>query len=123
MSKSLGNFLTLKFCTEKYGADATRLALAESGDTIDDANFTHESANSAILKLFTLYKWIEENLETLDSQRTGEFNFFDRLFNNELNYVIEKTRNAYENMLFRDVAKFCFFDLHAVREEYNRLAT
>lgn len=62
MSKSLGNFLTLKYCVEKYGADSTRLALAESGDTIDDANFTHEAANSAILKLFTLHKWVDETL-------------------------------------------------------------
>lgn len=54
--------------------------------------------------------------------RTDNYNFFDRLFENELNYVIEKTRNAYESMLFRDVAKFCFFDLHAIREEYARLS-
>lgn len=45
MSKSTGNFLTLKDCIEKFGADATRIALADAGDTIDDANFTVDNAD------------------------------------------------------------------------------
>jgi leucyl-tRNA synthetase len=32
MSKSLGNFLTLKDACDKFSADATRIALADSGD-------------------------------------------------------------------------------------------
>lgn len=39
MSKSEGNFLTLRDSIGKYGVDATRLALADSGDSLDDANF------------------------------------------------------------------------------------
>jgi len=39
MSKSLGNFLTVSDCIKLYGADATRIALADAGDTLDDANF------------------------------------------------------------------------------------
>jgi leucyl-tRNA synthetase len=54
MSKSTGNFLTMDQCVEKYGADATRIALADAGDMLDDANFDEQVANAAILKLFTL---------------------------------------------------------------------
>lgn len=39
MSKSTGNFMTIRQCINKYGTDASRLALADSGDTLDDANF------------------------------------------------------------------------------------
>lgn len=39
MSKSEGNFLTIRQCIDKYGVDATRLALADSGDSLDDSNF------------------------------------------------------------------------------------
>ena len=39
MSKNKGNFLTLYDCLEKYGADATRFACADSGDSLDDSNF------------------------------------------------------------------------------------
>jgi len=37
MSKSTGNFLTMKEATRKYGADAMRLTLADAGDDITDA--------------------------------------------------------------------------------------
>lgn len=36
-----------------------RLALADAGDTIDDANFVEKSADSAILKLYTLVEWVK----------------------------------------------------------------
>jgi leucyl-tRNA synthetase len=39
MSKSLGNFITLENLIKNYGSDAARLALATSGDNLDDANF------------------------------------------------------------------------------------
>jgi leucyl-tRNA synthetase len=39
MSKSKGNFMTVRDCIDKYGVDATRVALADAGDTLDDANF------------------------------------------------------------------------------------
>jgi leucyl-tRNA synthetase len=39
MSKSTGNFMTLHDMTKKYGADASRIALADAGDGVSDANF------------------------------------------------------------------------------------
>lgn len=36
---------------EEYSADATRFALADAGDTMDDANFVENTANAAILSL------------------------------------------------------------------------
>lgn len=55
MSKSTGNFLTLTSAVQNFGADATRITLADGGDGIDDANFEESTANATILKLF----WIE----------------------------------------------------------------
>lgn len=59
MSKNTGNFLTLRNCVHKFGADATRLALADAGDGIEDANFDEMSANATILRLHTLLEWSE----------------------------------------------------------------
>ena len=39
MSKSTGNFMTLSDCIKKFGSDASRIALADAGDSLDDANF------------------------------------------------------------------------------------
>lgn len=78
MSKSEGNFLTIRHCIDKYGVDATRVALADAGDSLDDANFDELVANSAILRLFVFERWIAEELkkqvpaEGLDFALAGE---------------------------------------------------
>ena len=53
MSKSTGNFLTVDDAIKQFGADATRFACADAGDSLDDANFAVATANAAILSLTT----------------------------------------------------------------------
>jgi leucyl-tRNA synthetase len=72
-----------------------RLALAEAGDGIEDANFEETVANSSILRLYELKKWSKESLED-ETLRKGDFNFFDKLFDNELNALVIETRKQYE---------------------------
>jgi leucyl-tRNA synthetase len=69
MSKSTGNFITLIDAIEEYGADATRLACALAGDSINDANFTRENANAAILQLSTFEMFANKYLEQKGSMR------------------------------------------------------
>ena len=59
MSKSKGNSMTMRQCIEKFGADATRLCLADAGDGIEDANFDEKTANANILRLHTLIGWCD----------------------------------------------------------------
>lgn len=65
MSKSEGNFLTLRDCIAKYGVDATRLTLADAGDGLDDANFDESVANSSIMRLFVFEKWISDEIKKI----------------------------------------------------------
>lgn len=58
-SKSTGNSLTLADSIKKFGADATRLALADAGDGTEDANFEEYTANASILRLYTLVNFAE----------------------------------------------------------------
>jgi leucyl-tRNA synthetase len=53
MSKSTGNFLTLKQSIDTYSADATRLALADAGDLLEDANFAPNTAVGSASALVT----------------------------------------------------------------------
>lgn len=46
MSKSEGNFLTLSEAVEKFSADGMRLCLADSGDSVEDANFVESTADA-----------------------------------------------------------------------------
>ena len=46
-----GNFNTLAQAVEEYTADAMRLALADAGDGMEDANFVEDTADKGILRL------------------------------------------------------------------------
>lgn len=123
MSKSDGNFLTLRDCIKEYGADATRIALADAGDTLDDANFEKNTANSAILKLFVLEEWMKNNLaksvpEDFDWSSPDEFDDFDRIFENEINYGQSITKTELTSMRFRFALKYGFFQFLGLKEDY-----
>ena len=117
MSKQEGNFLTLKNCIEKYGVDATRMALADSGDSLDDANFDELVANSAILRLYIFEKWASEEIrkhvpaEGLDFSQDSHHDLWDNIMINELNNAIELTTKAYNDMKFKQALKHGFFEL------------
>ncbi|PGG98045.1 leucine-tRNA ligase [Blastomyces parvus] len=123
MSKSTGNFLTLKDAVEKYGADATRIAFADAGDAIEDANFDESVANSNILRLFTLKEWIEEVAKD-DSLRTGPADaFFDKLFDNELNVLAREARKHYADTNFKLALKRALYDFTSARDFYRESTT
>lgn len=124
MAKSEGNFLTIIDACEKFSVSGTRLAIADAGDTLDDGNFRDTVANSAIMKLFVLGKWIEEemskfNPEDLDwSEYNKDFDQYDEIFENEINRIIQTTHNMYSEMKFKLALKFGFHELQGVRDDY-----
>jgi len=73
MSKSTGNFMTVRDCIKKFGVDATRITLADAGDSLDDANFDTDVANATINKLFILEKWIQDNIKASIPNGTIDF--------------------------------------------------
>lgn len=120
MSKSTGNFKTLQQAVKEYSADAMRMALANAGDAMDDANFEHQTANGAILRLTKELAWIEEVLDALESMRDEEpTSFLDKTFENEMNRAVERTKGAYEKCLFREALKFGCYDLQIARDNYR----
>ncbi|KAK7683901.1 cytosolic leucyl tRNA synthetase [Cerrena zonata] len=120
MSKSTGNFLTLEQIVKKFGADASRIALADAGDTIEDANFDEANANAAILRLTTLKEWCEEQVKNQDSLREGEYaSFFDEAFENEMNDLIEKTYEQYRLTNYKSALKSGLFDFQTSRDYYR----
>lgn len=122
MSKSTGNFYTLEQLVEKFGADASRIALADSGDTVEDANFDESNANAAILRLFNLKEWFEEMARTKDTLRTGPFNFFDRAFDNEMNQLIQLTYENYDITYYKAALKTGLFDYQYARDFYRDIS-
>ncbi|ORC86083.1 putative leucyl-tRNA synthetase [Trypanosoma theileri] len=119
MSKSKGNFMSLAEAIDQYGSDATRLACADAGDSLDDANFVRETAAGFILKLTTAIDSAQELINSKDSLRTGEFNIFDKIFANSVNSIIGRTEKFYEGMQFRNVLNLAYHELSNEFSQYK----
>lgn len=136
MSKSDNNFLTVEDCLSKYGASATRMCLAECGDTNEDANFLETVANSFVLKLYTLTKTVESLESAHECDEKLLCGMVDKmalasedrrmLFVNEM-FLQSVSRNArealksHEKMVFRDVVKYGFHECINLMELYRSL--
>lgn len=118
MSKSTGNFLTLAGATEKFGADATRIALADAGDEMNDANFEESVANAVILKLFELRKWCEESATGAQRPSNSPRTFWDDIFENEMNGLVQEARKHYSATYYKLALKASFYDFTAARDFY-----
>ncbi|KAH7320131.1 hypothetical protein B0I35DRAFT_373646 [Stachybotrys elegans] len=120
MSKSTGNFMTLHDMVAKYGADASRIALADSGDGVNDANFEEDVADTNILRLYTLREWCEEMVRDQDQLRTGELNpFQDQLFDNEMNGLAHEAIEQYGQTNYKLALKAALFELTGARDFYR----
>ncbi|KAF8346598.1 leucine-tRNA ligase [Amanita rubescens] len=115
MSKSKGNFLTLRQSVEKFGADATRLSLADAGDGLEDANFDEKTANANILRVHTDMVKDKENL------RHGQRNYHDDVFETEINDLINITQSHYEATNYKDALKYGFYELQSARDWYREV--
>lgn len=118
MSKSKGNFLMMNETIEKYSADATRFACADAGDSLDDANFSRESAEAAILSLITEDGWIAETLASNDL-RTGEQNLVDQILVNETNRLVLSCGHNFSRMQFKEGLKEGWFEMLNARNDYR----
>lgn len=125
MSKSTGNFMTLFEACDEFSADATRIALADAGDGLEDANFLKDTANAAILRLTLLLEFAREvygqdpaalgaNLRT-----DGDLLWADKVFNAEIDRAISVCEEAYERTHFREAIKAAFFELSNARDRYR----
>uniref|UniRef100_A0A0D3G4X3 leucine--tRNA ligase n=1 Tax=Oryza barthii TaxID=65489 RepID=A0A0D3G4X3_9ORYZ len=118
MSKSTGNFRTLRQAIEEFSSDATRFALADAGDGMDDANYVFETANSAVLRLTKEISWMKEVFDDKFSFRLGPpSTYADHVFANEINFAIKDIEKNYDAFMQHEMST----DFHA--EQETRLIT
>lgn len=123
MSKSDGNFLTLRTAVEKFSADGMRFCLADAGDSVEDANFVEATADAGILRLYTFIEWVKEILKSTDSLRSTKARTFnDSVFESEINLKIKESDDFYNKMLFKEALRTGFFELQAARDKYRELS-
>ncbi|KAJ6614647.1 hypothetical protein B0H10DRAFT_2263133 [Mycena sp. CBHHK59/15] len=124
MSKSTGNSLTLREAIRKFGADSTRLTLADAGDGVEDANFDEKSANANILRVHTLVQWCEDMVKDEPNLRHGpKDSFHDQVFEQEINDLINITQSHYEATNYKDALKYGFYELQTSRDWYREVTS
>jgi len=106
MSKSKGNFVTLRGAIDQYGADATRCALLLGGEGMDDPDWRRENVRDVRGKLQGFYNLANSIIETAKEEKTGHLEeWLINMLQHRIKKVTEsmetlKTRTATENALF-----------------------
>merc|ERR1711924_35830 len=59
-------------------------------------------------------------MEAVPSQpKRSQHNFMDKVFDNEMNDLIQKTFTSYENCVYGDVMKFGWYGMESLRKQYQ----
>jgi len=111
--------VTLSDAIQRYTADGARMALADAGDSLDDANFVTEVANGMILKLTAFIDFVKNRTEKMGSYRSGPLNLFDQIIENSLNNCIIQAEQYYRQMAFRQALNSIFFELQGEAQKYE----
>ena len=122
MSKSKGTFLSMTEACTKFSTDACRLAMADAGDTNEDANFAEDTANRAILRLTTLKSWVDDEiLPNLNKMKAGAgTTFADRVLESEMNECIIEAKAAFEKMQIKDALRYSYFEMQNAKDFYRQ---
>ncbi|MCH2440701.1 MAG: class I tRNA ligase family protein, partial [Candidatus Poseidoniia archaeon] len=107
MSKSRGNFYTIRQLIDRYGADATRLTLCNSGEGLDDPNWEGSFADSAGRKLDRWLRFVRDNA----GSGRDEPHPVDDWFAAMLSQAAHDARRACDRMRFRTAMRGLFFEL------------
>ncbi len=107
MSKSKGNFFTMRELYLEHGPDIVRLAAANAGEGVDDANYDMEFLDTAKKKLTELHDFIKDNY---GKGRESELTI-DKWFESKINESIKKASEAMESMLFKSAINYSFMDM------------
>lgn len=106
MSKSKGNFVTLRSAIEDFGADSTRCALLLAAEDMDDPNWRVENARDIQSKLKALHDLSQRIIGLKEKEMMGLLErWLLSVLQRRIRVVTEnievlKTRTALENALF-----------------------
>ncbi len=108
MSKSKGNFLTLRDAINRFSADVVRLTLALAAEEMDDPDWREENARSIDARLRALYSFIEQIVKMSGD---GEVKSIDRWLISMLQDKIRAITEAIESLKTRTAAEIALYEV------------
>jgi len=123
MSKSTGNFLMLEEACRLFSTDAVRFALADAGDTLEDANFSRKRAEATVSMLFVEEEFSKKvcerrDIELRDDEKTINY-FMDKAFANEIQKLANDATEHFDAMRWRDGILAGTIGLQNARDAYR----
>ncbi|NPA38322.1 MAG: leucine--tRNA ligase [Candidatus Nanohaloarchaeota archaeon] len=117
MSKSKGNFYTIREAIEKFGLEELRALAAYAGDVgLDDANYELKLAPSITKKM----QWFEDSLSDLlkTSQKYKKLRQADAWLLRAMMEVIYKVDTAYSRLKTKTAFQHAFFEMYNLLKRY-----
>ena len=114
MSKSLGNFMTIREAVEKYSADIVRFTMLNGGEDMDDPNWDSNFALSLAPKLPQLMEFYKENYNKGSETHESP----EKLFESRINSAIMQATEAAEMTKFRTLIQKSYFDMQKHLKAY-----
>lgn len=108
MSKSKGNFKTLREINKEFHADPARITMLSSGEELNDVDWDPGTAVTIKNKLEAFYDFSLANYNRLENT---EMKGIDKWMEHHLNLCVKDTTNAMNETLFRTAIQRGFFDL------------
>ena len=122
MSKSTGNFMTLRDAYDKYGTSITRFSLAYNTG-YDDGDFKENELSAVATKLTDERTKILEYMSADESTRnsTREKNIWDNIFEYHIENMISICDQCYESDITRNIVEQFYLIIDKKNQYINRL--
>ena len=118
MSKSKGNFFTIREMLNKYPADVVRTSLILGGEAMDDPNFDFTNAESFKKKLQQFYNLTLEKYKKIEKTDKVEITEEDSIFIKEFNSYLKQGTEAMDSLLFRTAFVNLFYQMQKILKDY-----
>ena len=109
MSKSKGNFITIKDAIAKYGADVTRASLLYSAEGLRDPDWRGKAAEDMKNRLKSFYNLITRIISSNDERK--DVKNIDKWILSRMQKHIRQAIEHYENLNNRSAFQVAFFDV------------
>ncbi|UCE44410.1 MAG: leucine--tRNA ligase [Candidatus Bathyarchaeota archaeon] len=108
MSKSKGNFATLRGALSEYGADATRCALLLCAESMDDPDWRRENVRDVRNKLESFYNLANSIIESEGAAKTSHL---EEWLISTLQHRIKKVTENMETLKTRTAIENAFYEI------------
>jgi leucyl-tRNA synthetase len=121
MSKSKGNYISMKKAIEYVGADALRLSLLTLADGLDDPDWSLDKGINAVNRLNIIYNFYKEVFSSSGSCDSNDLH--EKILLSEFNTILRDIDKYLKRHMIANAGKQIFYKLFDVFREYLNVSS